>query len=64
MDDLPDILFGWLGSLLVALALVVGTAVALQAWHSVHHQRRPVPVIEAMPAPSLTAPSTYWSGRR
>jgi HAMP domain-containing protein len=65
MNDLPDIVFGWLGTLLLAIGIVLGAALALQAWHEVQHRHRPgLASGLATGLPSHAPPaSSYWSGR-
>jgi hypothetical protein len=64
MDEMPQLLLGWVGSLLVALLLVLGAAMALQSWHQASHQRRPAATLEAATPAPLPAGSTFWSGRK
>ena len=66
VEPFPHIVMGVLGTLALALFLVLCSASALQAWHNVHHQQlrsmsgenHPTVVETGDPA------SSYWSGRR
>ena len=63
MNDLTDILFGWLGTLLLALGIVLGAALGLQAWHDFQHRHRPGLVTGVAPHAPPASASSYWSGR-
>ena len=62
MDEMTELLLGWVGALVVALLLVFGAALSLQSWHAVKRPAVPAVSLEAEP-PTSAASSTWWSGR-
>jgi hypothetical protein len=69
MNDFPQFALGVLGTLALALFLVLCSASALQAWQNIHNQQLRSMSVDSRPIAGPIAGETargvssYWSGR-
>lgn len=66
MNGLPQLALGVIGTLALALFLILCSATVLQTWHGSHKSRVSSAAVDTGPAPAGYAPavSSYWAGRR